>query len=421
MDGNSEDLLIEILLWLPVVSLLRSKAVCKLWRSIIENSDFIHRHATFEDSSSKLGNFIFQYRPSHIFHRNFKPHFFVLSSSSRGDSQEEEDYGRWSYNNLGMSPHLSVCVVMAYPVPPQAKMVGSCHGIVCIHDPEPRDIILWNPATKKFRCLPKSLPLLDEFGVILTEFVLFGFDCETHDYKVLQITFFDFDRELGITPPKRIQIYSLRSDSWKWCADANLHSHCHKSIVQNQGRYLNGNYYLVGTNIHRDDESFWHCDVVLSFNFSTESFRMIPGPCESFCLDVVGGGDQGKIVCIKRCSSNSTSDVVYEVYGLNDYDYSCGATSADNNEYWWSILHRFTIYHPCGGLGYPPMAITKNGVIGFLCGITGGLVLFVNFRTEMKDIEIIDASLDGLGDIFRGDLYKESLVSIDSAVHSSSQ
>ncbi|KAI3916432.1 hypothetical protein MKW92_010049, partial [Papaver armeniacum] len=57
MDGNSplnsltEDLLIEILLWLPVVSLLRFKAVCKYWRSIIESSDFIHRHATFQTST----------------------------------------------------------------------------------------------------------------------------------------------------------------------------------------------------------------------------------------------------------------------------------------------------------------------------------------------------------------------------------
>ncbi|RZC94490.1 hypothetical protein C5167_026221 [Papaver somniferum] len=60
MDGNpginpsfpTEDLLIEILLWLPVVSLLRFKAVCRRWRSVIESSDFIHRHATFRNSTT---------------------------------------------------------------------------------------------------------------------------------------------------------------------------------------------------------------------------------------------------------------------------------------------------------------------------------------------------------------------------------
>ncbi|MCL7038649.1 hypothetical protein MKW94_023226 [Papaver nudicaule] len=122
---------------------------------------------------------------------------------------------------------------------------------------------------------------------------------------------------------------------------------------------------------------------------------------------ILGTVTREKIVCIKHCFSNSTSNVVYEVYDLNEYDYDCSATNADNHEYSWSILYTFTIYDPCGGLGYAPKAITKNGVIGFIRGITG----------EMTDI---DASLEGIGDIFRGGLYKESLVSIDSSVPSSS-
>ncbi|KAI3901255.1 hypothetical protein MKW92_040975 [Papaver armeniacum] len=431
MDGNSdqgnpnpnsltEDLLIEILLWLPVVSLLRFKAVCKYWRSIIESSDFIHRHANFEKSTSKLGNFIFQYRPKHINGWDYKPYFFVLSSS-RGSGDSQEDYGRWSYKNLGTSPHLSDEdeYEMYASYPPQANMVGSCHGIICIHDPHLRDVILWNPATKKYRCLPKSLTLLDEFGKLKSEFVLFGFDCETYDYKVLQITFFEIDNEVDITPPNRIQIYSLQSDSWKWCMDANLYGHSYKANTQNQGRYHDGSYYFVGNNFVRkqwitNSVPYWYGDpepVVLSFNFSRESFRMIAGPCDNFDLDVIGG-DRGKIACI-TFDFNGTHDV-YEVYTLDDY--SCSATNS--NDYSWSKSHAFTVNCPNGGLG--TKAITKNGVFGFLCGIGGGLV-FVNFLTaEMKDIEIIDGSLEGLGYIIRADVYKESLLSIDGAVPSSS-
>ncbi|KAI3859679.1 hypothetical protein MKX03_031193 [Papaver bracteatum] len=415
MDGNceedanpnslTEDLLIEILLWLPAVSLLRFKAVCKYWRSIIESSDFIHRHATFENSTSKLGNFIFQYRPKHINGWDYKPFFFVLSSS-RGSGDSQEDYGQWSYKNLGTSPHLSDEdeYEMYASYHPQANMVGSFHGIICIHDPHLRDVILWNPATKKYRCLPKSLPLLDEFGILKSEFVLFGFDCETHDHKVLQITFFKIDNEVDITQRNRIQIYSLQSDSWRWCIDANLRGHSYKSNTENQGRYHNGSYYFVGNNFIRKEVimnsvPYWYSDpepVVLSFNFSRESFRMIPGPCDNFDLDVIGG-DRGKIACI-TFDFNGTHDV-YEVYTLDDY--SCSATNS--NGYSWSKSHAFT-------------AITKNGVFGFLCGIGGGLV-FVNFLTsDMKDIEIIDGSLEGLGYIIRADVYKESLLSIDSVV-----
>ncbi|KAI3954992.1 hypothetical protein MKW98_004995 [Papaver atlanticum] len=436
MEGNplTEDLLIEILLWLPVVSLLRFKAVCKYWRSIIESSEFIHRHANFENSTSKLGNFIFQYRPKHIERYDYKPYFFVLSSSRvSGDGGEEQNYRQWSYKNLGISPHLSDEheYDMYAKYPPQANMVGSCHGIICIHDPNLRDVILWNPATKKYRCLPKSLPLLDEFGALQTEFVLFGFDCETYDYKVLKIAFFTVKSTVDFNPPNKIQIYSLRSDSWRWCTDANLYGHSYQGNSQNQGRYLNGSYYFLGKTFHRNETrlAFWRSPVLLSFNFSRESFRMIPLQDYISRIDVVGEGDQGKIVHIRLISDNTANnDVirksltyineVYEVSALNDYDYSCSATNADNNEYSWSKLHTFTVNHLSGRFG--PKAITKDGMLGFLCGYDGGLV-FINFLTgEMKDIEIIDASLEGLGDVLRADVYKESLVSVESAVTNSS-
>ncbi|KAI3833939.1 hypothetical protein MKX03_012357 [Papaver bracteatum] len=433
MDGNSppnsltEDLLIEILLWLPVVSLLRFKAVCRYWRSIIESSDFIHRHATFQNSTSKLGNFIFQYRPKNVIHANFRPHFFVLSSS-RGSGHSVEDYGQWSYKNLGISPHLRDAEEydMYDSYPPQANMVASCHGIICIHDPHIREIFLWNPATKKFRCLPKSLPLLEEeFGVLSSEFVLFGFDCETNDYKVVQITFFEIDSVLVTTPENKVQIYTLGSDSWRWCIDPNLYAHSYKGNYENQGRYFNGSYYFLGNKFQRKEmimdsvlQSYREVEaVLLSFNFSTESFRMITGPAEFSDLDVIGG-DQGKIVYITRFS-NSTAEYytseVYEVYALNDYDYSCSATNVECNKYSWSKLHAIIINHPFGVYG--PKAITKNGV-GFLCGYGGGLVFINSLTREMKDIEIVDASLEGLGDVFRGDVYKESLVSIDSPLPS---
>ncbi|KAI3989566.1 hypothetical protein MKX01_035649 [Papaver californicum] len=285
-------------------------------------------------------------------------------------------------------------------------MVGSCHGIICIHDPHLRDIILWNPATKIFRCLPKSLPLLDEFGVLLVEFVLFGFDCETCDYKVLQITY--FRNEVDITSKNKVQIYSLRSDSWR--------HNC-----ENQGWYLNGRYYFVGNNFHTNEtrDGFWRSTVGLSFNFSKESFRMIPVPDNTSRLDLIGG-DQGKIVYITFVTNSTTRCIseAYEVYALNDYDYSCSATNVKNNEYSWSNLHEFTINHPYGHYG--PKAITKNGMFGFLRGFDGGLV-FINFLTEeIKDIQIIDAALEGLGEVFRGDVYKGSLVSIDSALPSNS-
>ncbi|KAI3841359.1 hypothetical protein MKW98_007840 [Papaver atlanticum] len=241
-----QDLIIEILLWLPVISLLRFKTVCKLWRATIEGSDFIYRHATFEDSSDKIGNFIFQSRHRPFFY-NFKPHFFSLSpSSSRGERE-------WFYKYIGVPPHLAEAEAEAEDLdqeelPFKVTLAGSCHGILCLHEVEPRDIILWNPAIKKFRRLPKSLPFLDETLRFCYDFVGFGFDIETHDYKVFQTTSFQSDSD-HLTKT-RVQVYSLHSNSWR------------KEIIQNSELWE-----------YTDSEQ-----VILSFDFSKESFRMIPAP-----------------------------------------------------------------------------------------------------------------------------------------------
>ncbi|KAI3830644.1 hypothetical protein MKW92_011916 [Papaver armeniacum] len=171
--------------------------------------------------------------------------------------------------------------------------------------------------------------------------------------------------------------------------------------------------------------------VIFSFNFSRESFRVIPVPDITLWPDVVVhapevtprldviGGDQGKIVYIAGFFNSTIR--VYEVHALDDHDYRCSATNVENNEYSWSKLHMFNINHPSGYSGYGPKAITKNGMFGFLRGYSDGLV-FINLLTEdMKDIEVIDASLEleGIDVVSRADIYQESLVSIDSAVFKS--
>ncbi|KAI3930854.1 hypothetical protein MKW92_012096, partial [Papaver armeniacum] len=72
------DVFLEILMCLPVKSLLRFKSVCKSWYALIKSSDFIHRHANMIDSKSKLGTFICQYHTPNI----DASQFFMLSGES---------------------------------------------------------------------------------------------------------------------------------------------------------------------------------------------------------------------------------------------------------------------------------------------------------------------------------------------------
>ncbi|MCL7042531.1 hypothetical protein MKW94_027489 [Papaver nudicaule] len=406
-----EDLLIEILLWLPVVSLLRFKTVCKSWRATIESSDFIHRHATFENSSDNLGNFIFQSRHGPFFF-NFKPHFFSLSPSSRGERQ-------WVYKHIGVPPHLAQAEVEAEAeemspeeLPFKVKMVGSCHGIICLHEVQPRSIVLWNPATKKFRRLPKSLPLPNDPKLQFSfDYVGFGFDIETNDYKVFQCTSFKSDSDH--LKKTSVQVYSSQSNSWRWCI-YDLPTFPKNTFRTNVGRYLNGSYYLFGNNFYPkqiiiDSELFNYTDseqVILSFDFNKESFRMIPAPAPMPNRLHVIGGNHGKIVCVRL----DYPSYIHEMYELNDFKYRSSATTAENNENLWSKIYTTTRVRDSDSNG--PMEITKNAVFGFVGGFPNGGLILLNLRTEeIIDIEIIDTSLEGVA-LFETEVYKETLVSV---------
>ncbi|MCL7031272.1 hypothetical protein MKW94_026061 [Papaver nudicaule] len=394
-----DDLLIQILVWLPVISLLRFKTVCKSWRSIIQSSDFIHRHATFNNDDNKTGTLIFQ--SSHCIKemgkdmgRFYVPHFFVLSSCSSNG---------WLYKYLGVPPYPRGEPLARFELSGQVlerhrpvTMVASCHGIICMHDIFPRDIALWNPATKHFRVLPKSLPLPEVFGKLQEDYVGFGFDTETKDYKVLLITY-------DATKMKNaVQVYSMRTNSWRWCVDVDLPAtRCFSRDVHNQGVYLNGHYLFIATKFYTtfEEGESHNCSetVVISFDFSKESYTIIPAPTDDVRLDV--RGRDGKIVCFTYLLPD---DRKCQVYALNN--------DTLQNEDSWTKLYETGMdqSHSCLG----PMAISKDGLCGFLRGSDGYGLMSYNLETEeRKDIRLANVSYRDVV-VQRAQIYKESLVSV---------
>ncbi|XP_076921413.1 F-box protein At5g07610-like [Bidens hawaiensis] len=55
--GSNEDLLTEILIRLPVTSILRFKSVCKHWRLLLTRTHFIHRYDNNNNLSKSPGIF----------------------------------------------------------------------------------------------------------------------------------------------------------------------------------------------------------------------------------------------------------------------------------------------------------------------------------------------------------------------------
>ncbi|KAI3972964.1 hypothetical protein MKX01_019622 [Papaver californicum] len=222
-----EDAFLEILMCLPVKSLLRFKSVCKSWYALIKSSDFIYRHANMIDSKSKLGTFICQYQ--HASNIDDVSQFSVLS----GESLEVfEDLGNQGYCSL-------------------------------------------EPATKQCRLLAK--PFIN--GNSHADFVAFGFDAENKDYKMLLVTSFKpkgWKQKGPLDCVRKVQIYSLSTDSWRWI-DVDLPTHCPSLFDYKQGLYLNGNYFMLGVDYCYLDEIYLGM-VILSFNFNKEIFRKFVAP-----------------------------------------------------------------------------------------------------------------------------------------------
>ncbi|XP_026398187.1 F-box/kelch-repeat protein At3g23880-like [Papaver somniferum] len=383
-----EDVIFEILMRLPVRSLLRFKSVCKSWYKLIKSSDFIYRHADKLDIKSKLGTFICQ--------RHTLDQFFFLSGDESLDVFED----------LGKPP----CFNNKESDDSRGIMVASCHGIICIHDKKAKDIGLWNPATRQFRLLPKPL----SNGNLHEDFVGFGLDVENKDYKVLLVTSYKqqgWTHKYPLDCARKVQIYSLNTDSWRWI-DVDLPTHCPSLYDYKQGLYLNGNYFILGVDYCYPDV---YSDLgILSFDFNNEIFRKFPAPAGS---NVPGSrlthlysiGD--KLACTKDRDCD-----FFEVWVLNDYNMKeeSWATLYTIGPLWdRRVLNDYDMEESCDKLYSigplwdspynPPFASTRNGEFGLLM-VADGMPIY-NFATGQREDR-------NLGNVCNAEPYKESLVSI---------
>jgi hypothetical protein len=154
-----EDLVTEILLWLPVVSLLRCKCVCKSWYALITHQNFVAKHILHNKKNSNT----------------------LLLVQRRDEITEIDLVSTLSYETLQ--------VLRSQPLPPPSLFLGSCNGLVCLRDDSALRVVLWNPATKETKVVPKSnLPHFAPAGHKLgIDGIGFGFDAKTNDYKIVTV------------------------------------------------------------------------------------------------------------------------------------------------------------------------------------------------------------------------------------------
>ncbi|KAJ9558603.1 hypothetical protein OSB04_013217 [Centaurea solstitialis] len=187
-----DELIVEILSFLPAKSLLRCRSVCKSWLNLISSTKFKPMH---------FHNFN-QLNPRYFVRRVMD--FFVV----------EVLYDEAFTLDCGTQIELPFCIRC---IDLGCRIIGCCNGVVCLYNDEgggyfdSDTLILWNPSIR--RILPLPLPI---FNVIQFEdsFVVvgFGYDNMSDDYKVVRLGYNDY-YELLTRP--RAEVYTLKTGIWR--------------------------------------------------------------------------------------------------------------------------------------------------------------------------------------------------------------
>lgn len=186
-----EDILREILLRLPVRSLLSCQCVCKSFNILTRNPNFMATHVK-RASTSNTTTFcsVFLYGSDEIQDRN--DHLLLENS----DDSVSSSFVRRSN-----------------PVSCDISIVGSCNGLFCAKFETPGDengghFLIWNPTTRENRYVLK--PRVNASRNSHTVALAFGYTSKTNDYKVVRIvSHFDLEK-----PLVKVQVYNMSTDDW---------------------------------------------------------------------------------------------------------------------------------------------------------------------------------------------------------------
>ncbi|KAF9594152.1 hypothetical protein IFM89_028406 [Coptis chinensis] len=298
-----EDVVFQILLCLPVVSLLQFKSVCKLWHSVIERPHFITQHFRRPQADNLL-----VMDPTHAFDNFIYDLNFSLLSGDNLEVSQDVDLPLCFRERSGGNHGLARAIRFG-------SMSASCNGIVCLHHRPGSDVSLWNPAMRQSRVLPKSPVPFPQADGLINIFVGFVFDVKTIEYKVVRFYF------TGYGLKRRVDVYNLSTDSWKTldvCLPVDFIASDPKTP------YRDGTYCWLGRNDYSENPS----SMILSFDITNEVFDTIPLPdiyssnprCSIPGYILVLAILQGKIACIEfRGVSLETESWNFEIWVLNEY------------------------------------------------------------------------------------------------------
>ncbi|XP_057993135.1 F-box protein CPR1-like [Hevea brasiliensis] len=192
-----DEVMAEILFRLSIKTLLQCTSVCKSRYALIKNPNFIstHLHKALSSRDNRL-----------FFHHSYS---FCDDDKYclRFDDKDFKEY---------------VTLYPSFDTKKPLHVACSCNGVICLFSDDFSyggcRFILWNPFIRKSLLLPLPHLIFANVRNRCKNFIGFGFDSRTHDYKVLRIMNPPVEDGIHI----RTELYSLNSNSWKNITEITL-------------------------------------------------------------------------------------------------------------------------------------------------------------------------------------------------------
>ncbi|CAH9121332.1 unnamed protein product [Cuscuta epithymum] len=324
------DLLIEILVKLPVKSLMRFKCVCKYFYDLIKNNQHLI-HKFYEINREKYQCAIIEQpigsinRPNQIFSLLYQ----------EPESNEIE------------------CISVDFPNS-KTRFVSCCHGMLCfilgkgdlvirwseISEDLSFDVLLWNPSIREIKALPSiTVPNIPppQFPVAYLMFEGFGFGVSNSmSWKVVMLWHFASCAVDNEPNYEFVMVCSQVGDgSWSW---RQIDALPNVPVMSYQDFYFQGKYYWRVQQIGDDSVDLHR---LLWFDLDDEVFGTIELPArrEHFSFTVVNESIAMICCCPPENSNYIEIWLMRENENVNDVDWhkqwriECGA-SIDKHEYW---------------------------------------------------------------------------------------
>ncbi|KAF5751171.1 hypothetical protein HS088_TW02G00181 [Tripterygium wilfordii] len=251
-DYVPQEVLFEILLRVPVKSLLRCRCVCKSWYSLISNPDFISNHT----------------KRTALYSTN--THLVLRRYAS--DDQEETFTLHYDDDEL-----FGDCQKLDFPFKSSRDyfhIVGSCNGVLCLidnHTKGLKPIVLWNISIG----LSVTLPLQQiTYQLFHNEVLGFGFDSQNNDYKVVRIVYSRMSDKSLILPPD-VEIFELSNGAWRIISPRSA-PNC--VLTDSSTASLNGAVHWVGYYNSSEEVGNSNRLVIALFDMTEEVFEELNLP-----------------------------------------------------------------------------------------------------------------------------------------------